>query len=550
MLSLVRSLKAPAPAGLAHANLYSTVSGLTRRTWRTGSHPAPQSVHDDVRAADADAGADTGAAPPLRRTAHKLPTPHAHKAHRTTLKKAFPEGWAPPRRLSREAMDGLRAMHAADPEMFATPVLAERFRISPEAVRRILKSRWEPTREQRDGGARAADGDREGGCPPPEGAQERPSDVYAELCNITTDRPSKLKSHASCDLIEWVDAMSLQKHALHEIYGCRPSTRIVVSFEPCSAASHASHALVPQKTRPFGGLVREAVVPIRTGRLGQHPARTVDRREVEAEDDERRDELQLHLREALPEARRVETNVDVRRERASASVYGSTKQLLSRCSAARRRAGIGYALPRLFQHAVLPAPPQPPLPVVSLAHRTPEENQACIPLGFLVTPPSLQVPAGSHLLPPNAMAQALIPQKTYEGGQGPTLLKSLCSFNIADCPALGISLDLLERFASLVSSQLVDADLPAFHDMDSEKVSIPGYESWGYQMRILTGYKTLTIGEAALKLTGLMKRACKELRVRRGEPALCRKIAFEDLFLVSLRRVSHASVQLTLPIVI
>lgn len=149
MLSLVRSLKAPAPAGLAHANLYSTVSGLTRRTWRTGSHPAPQSVHDDVRAADADAGADTGAAPPLRRTAHKLPTPHAHKAHRTTLKKAFPEGWAPPRRLSREAMDGLRAMHAADPEMFATPVLAERFRISPEAVRRILKSRWEPTREQR-----------------------------------------------------------------------------------------------------------------------------------------------------------------------------------------------------------------------------------------------------------------------------------------------------------------------------------------------------------------------------------------------------------------
>ena len=46
-------------------------------------------------------------------------------------------------------MDGLRAMRALDPETFTTSVLAERFRISPEAVRRILKSKWEPTREQR-----------------------------------------------------------------------------------------------------------------------------------------------------------------------------------------------------------------------------------------------------------------------------------------------------------------------------------------------------------------------------------------------------------------
>jgi hypothetical protein len=46
-------------------------------------------------------------------------------------------------------MDGLRQLHRADPTAFSTPILAERFRISPEAVRRILKSRWEPTREQR-----------------------------------------------------------------------------------------------------------------------------------------------------------------------------------------------------------------------------------------------------------------------------------------------------------------------------------------------------------------------------------------------------------------
>lgn len=41
-------------------------------------------------------------------------------------------------------MSGLRLLHHTDPHTFSTPVLAERFKISPEAVRRILKSRWEP----------------------------------------------------------------------------------------------------------------------------------------------------------------------------------------------------------------------------------------------------------------------------------------------------------------------------------------------------------------------------------------------------------------------
>jgi hypothetical protein len=46
-------------------------------------------------------------------------------------------------------MDGLRQLHRFDSNTFNTPVLAEKFRISPEAVRRILKSKWEPTREQK-----------------------------------------------------------------------------------------------------------------------------------------------------------------------------------------------------------------------------------------------------------------------------------------------------------------------------------------------------------------------------------------------------------------
>ncbi|EJC99210.1 uncharacterized protein FOMMEDRAFT_34509, partial [Fomitiporia mediterranea MF3/22] len=68
--------------------------------------------------------------------------------HRELMKKRFPEGWNPPRKLSREAMEGVRALHQHDPKTFSTPVLAERFRISPEAVRRILKSKWTPSKEE------------------------------------------------------------------------------------------------------------------------------------------------------------------------------------------------------------------------------------------------------------------------------------------------------------------------------------------------------------------------------------------------------------------
>ena len=77
------------------------------------------------------------------------PTPSRWAQHRASMKTKFPQGWAPPHKLSRAAMDGLRALHAHDPDTFTTPVLADKFRVSPEAVRRILKGKWQPTQEQR-----------------------------------------------------------------------------------------------------------------------------------------------------------------------------------------------------------------------------------------------------------------------------------------------------------------------------------------------------------------------------------------------------------------
>ncbi|THH12147.1 hypothetical protein EW145_g209 [Phellinidium pouzarii] len=65
------------------------------------------------------------------------------------MREKFPEGWNPPRKLSRETMDGMRALHAQDRLTFSTSVLAERFRVSPEAVRRILRSKWSPSKAEK-----------------------------------------------------------------------------------------------------------------------------------------------------------------------------------------------------------------------------------------------------------------------------------------------------------------------------------------------------------------------------------------------------------------
>lgn len=62
------------------------------------------------------------------------------------LKKKFGgQGWSPRKKLSPDTMEGIRALHEQFPEKYTTPVLAEQFKISPEAIRRMLKSKWRPT---------------------------------------------------------------------------------------------------------------------------------------------------------------------------------------------------------------------------------------------------------------------------------------------------------------------------------------------------------------------------------------------------------------------
>lgn len=59
-------------------------------------------------------------------------------------------GWSPRKRLSPDSIEGIRNIHAQYPDRYTTPVLAEQFKVSPDAIRRILKSKWRPNDEEED----------------------------------------------------------------------------------------------------------------------------------------------------------------------------------------------------------------------------------------------------------------------------------------------------------------------------------------------------------------------------------------------------------------
>ena len=73
------------------------------------------------------------------------------QTQKNALKAKFgSSGWSPRKRLSPDALEGIRALHAQYPDRYTTPILAHQFQISPEAVRRILKSKWRANEEEEE----------------------------------------------------------------------------------------------------------------------------------------------------------------------------------------------------------------------------------------------------------------------------------------------------------------------------------------------------------------------------------------------------------------
>ncbi|KAB5582535.1 hypothetical protein GE09DRAFT_1075387 [Coniochaeta sp. 2T2.1] len=80
-------------------------------------------------------------------TTEPPPKKEPWQLQKAALKEKFPEGWSPRKRLSPDALAGIKALHQQFPEEYTTDVLADKFEVSPEAIRRILKSKWEPAPE-------------------------------------------------------------------------------------------------------------------------------------------------------------------------------------------------------------------------------------------------------------------------------------------------------------------------------------------------------------------------------------------------------------------
>ncbi|GAA6057601.1 hypothetical protein JCM3770_005406 [Rhodotorula araucariae] len=124
---------------------------LERIAHRKRAERAERELNRDVRtveALDRARGKSTAGVVEGREGAAASAVPE-WKKHRQAMRDKFPTGWAPPKRLSREAMDLIRSLARSDPVTYSLPRLAERFKISPEAVRRVLKSRFELAPDER-----------------------------------------------------------------------------------------------------------------------------------------------------------------------------------------------------------------------------------------------------------------------------------------------------------------------------------------------------------------------------------------------------------------
>lgn len=71
----------------------------------------------------------------------------AWRVQKAALQKKFGMGWAPRKKLSPKARDWVKELHGSVPEL-TTEKLSEIFKVSPEAIRRILRSKWTPSPEQ------------------------------------------------------------------------------------------------------------------------------------------------------------------------------------------------------------------------------------------------------------------------------------------------------------------------------------------------------------------------------------------------------------------
>ena len=112
--------------------------------------PKPRDSRTSSRSNDTKRRAPLSAKEPNRKLNHgDNGKRESWQTQKSALEKKFgSSGWTPRKRLSPDALEGIRALHAQYPDKYTTPVLAQLFEVSPENIRRILKSKWKPNEEE------------------------------------------------------------------------------------------------------------------------------------------------------------------------------------------------------------------------------------------------------------------------------------------------------------------------------------------------------------------------------------------------------------------
>ena len=128
-----------------------TAAAVSRTTFRrtkvenesfTLHYSSPRSTDSSVKLASRSVPKPAG------RDDWKPPAREHWQIDKEALSKKFPGGWNPPKRLSPDAVAGIRALHAQMPERYTTEALSQEFGVTAEAIRRILKSKWSPSPEE------------------------------------------------------------------------------------------------------------------------------------------------------------------------------------------------------------------------------------------------------------------------------------------------------------------------------------------------------------------------------------------------------------------
>ncbi|KAL1901417.1 Required for respiratory growth protein 9 mitochondrial [Sporothrix stenoceras] len=105
----------------------------------------------DKSKAKADTSSTSAAAAAAKAKAKPLPeNAEPWQIQKHALREKFPEGWNPRKKLSPDALEGIRALNRQFPQVYTTAALAGHFQVSPEAIRRILKSKWQSKPEEEE----------------------------------------------------------------------------------------------------------------------------------------------------------------------------------------------------------------------------------------------------------------------------------------------------------------------------------------------------------------------------------------------------------------